>query len=255
MKRNNVVILDGILTDIRRETNEIDGVEMAYVSGFLSTKTPSTQEKAKHPFVVYRQRLALETCAFIEVVSEDLLVRLYGWLNSSWDGEICRSIVVAENITFDVSPEIRAEATRTLMDKINGVNGRERDRTSPTDISISFGIGTNAVLLSGICIIRDNDDEGIGAILRTDQKELGGVHHITFQGPLSYAVRAFRKATDNRCVVSVGGWLHQIWSGGEHKETKVITYRINFHHDANTVNLARTYMPAHQTDAVGSIRR
>ena len=145
MKRNNVVILDGILTDIRRETNVIDGLEMAYVRGILSTTTPSTHEKAKHPFVVYRQRLALESCVFSKVVSGDLPVRLYGWLNSSWDGEICRSVVVAENITFDVSPELRAEATHVLVETMSGVNEKERDRTYPNDISylISDQDGTN----------------------------------------------------------------------------------------------------------------
>ena len=243
MKRNNVVILDGILTDIKQETKVIDGLEMAYVSGILSTTSPSTHERVKHPFVVYRQRLALESCVFSEVVSGDLPVRLYGWLNSSWDGVICHSVVVAENITFDVSPELRAEATHVLVDTMKGENGSKRDRTYPNDISISFGISTNEVLLSGTCVIRGDGDECSSAILQTDQAELGGVHHITFQGPLTDAVRAFKKATRNRCVVSVGGRLNQVWSGGKHKETKIITHRINFHHDADTVDIARSYLP------------
>lgn len=248
MKRNNVVILDGILTDIKQETNVIDGLEMAYVRGILSTTTPSTHEKVKHPFVVYRQRLAVETIVFSDVVSGDLPVRLYGWLNSSWDEDICRSIVVAENITFDVSPDLRGEATRVLVDTMNGVNGRERDRTNPNDISISFGISTNAVLLIGICIIvQENSDEYRSALLRTDQKDRGGVHLVSFQETLLDVVNAFKKATRNRCVVSVGGWLYQKWSGGEHKETNIITNRINFHHDADTVDLARTYMTANPT--------
>jgi len=248
MKRNNVVILDGILTIIRQETSVIDGLDMAYVSGILSTTSPFKHEKIKHPLVVYRQRLVLETCAFAEVISGDMPVRLYGWLKSSWDGEISRSIVVVENITFDVSPELRAEATRVLVDTMKGVIGRERDRMYPNDISMSFGISTNAVLLSGTCTVRGDGEECRSATLRTDQDGSGGPHYITFQGPLTDAVRAFKKATHNRCVVSVGGWLYQVWLGGEHKETRVITHRINFHHDANTVGLARTFMPANLAD-------
>ncbi|MBC8503898.1 MAG: hypothetical protein H8D34_03515 [Chloroflexi bacterium] len=252
MKRNNVVILDGVLAAIRQESSVIDGLEMAYVSGILSTTSPSTHEKIKHPFVVYRQRQALETRAFTEVVSGDLPVRLYGWLQSCWDGDSCRSVVVVENITFDVSPKLRAEATRVLVDAMKGVISRERDRTSPNDISISFGISTNAVLLSGTCTVRGEGEECRSATLRTDQEELGGNHLVAFHGSLLDPIRAFKKATRNRCVVSVGGWLHQVWSGGEHKETRVIAHRINFHHDANTVELARTFMlanPAHQGDA------
>jgi len=252
MKRNNVVILDGVLSVIRQDTSVIGGLEMVYVSGILSTTSPFAHQKIKHPFVVYRQRLPLETCAFTEVVSGDLPVRLYGWLKSYWDGDICRSVVVTENITFDVSPELRAEATRAFVDAVNGVIGRERDRTYPNDISISFGISTNVVLLSGTCIVRGNGEECSSAILQTEQETLGGVHYISFQGLLTDAVRAFKKATHNSCVVSVGGWLNQVWSGGEHKETRIITHRINFHHDANTVDLARTYMPdnpAHPGDA------
>ena len=244
MKRNNVIILDGALSVTKRGIKVIDGLEMEYMRGILSTILPSTYEMVKHPFVVYRQRLVLEICSFTEVVSGNLPVRLYGWLKSSWDDDICHSVVVVENITFDVSPELRAEATRVLVDTMKGVIGREQDRICPNDISISFGISTNAVLLSGTCTVRGDGEECRSATLRTDQEELGGVHYISFQEPLTDAVRAFKKATRNRCVVSVGGWLHQVWSGGEHKETGVITQRINFHHDANTVDLARTFMPA-----------
>ena len=124
-KRNNKVWIEGVLSIKDAGTTELDGEVVPIVQGIIASGSPEFGEH--HRFVSYG-RLAVETMAFIQVIDEDgpPQALVTGWLRSmEMDHKIAEervvsSVVVADNITFVVSKEVRTRANKLLNQAIQG---------------------------------------------------------------------------------------------------------------------------------------
>ena len=125
-KRNNKVWLEGILIIHTIETQELDGETVPVVNGLIATDRPELG--GHHRFIAYN-RLAVETIAFIQAVGDDELPQalIEGWLRSTAIGSdtpedelLVHSLIVANNITFVVSKEIRIRAQIILNQALQG---------------------------------------------------------------------------------------------------------------------------------------
>ncbi len=125
-KRNNKVWLEGFLTIHTIETQELDGETVPVVNGLIATDRP--EQGGHHPFIAYN-RLAVETISFVQAVGDDgpPQALIEGWLRSTTigrdipgDGLLRHSLIVANNITFVVSKEIRIRAQMILNQALQG---------------------------------------------------------------------------------------------------------------------------------------
>jgi len=114
-KRNNKVWIEGVLSVKDAGRTELDGEVVPIVQGIIASGSPEFGEH--HRFVAYG-RLAVETMAFVQVVDEDgpPQALVTGWLRSMEvdykiaEERVVSSVVVADNITFVVSKEVRTRA-------------------------------------------------------------------------------------------------------------------------------------------------
>jgi len=125
-KRNNKVWLEGFLTINEIETKDLEGDTVPVVSGLIATDRP---ELGGHHYFIAYGRLAVETIAFIQAVNDDgpPQVLIEGWLRSTildcdtiGREHIMSSLIVANNITFVVSKEIRIRAQTILNQALQG---------------------------------------------------------------------------------------------------------------------------------------
>ena len=125
-KRNNKVWLEGFLTIHTIETQELDGETVPVVNGLIATDRP--EQGGHHPFIAYN-RLAIETISFVQAVGDDgpPQALIEGWLRStivgcdtSGDEQSMNSIIIANQITFVVSKEIRLKAQTVLSKVLQG---------------------------------------------------------------------------------------------------------------------------------------
>lgn len=129
-KRNNKVWLEGILTINEIETKDLEGDSVPVVSGLIATDRP--ERGGHHCFIAYG-RLAVETIAFIQAVRDDgpPQVLIEGWLRSTIldrdtirNEQVMSSLIVANNITFVVSKEVRLRAQTILNQTLQGRNNQ-----------------------------------------------------------------------------------------------------------------------------------
>jgi len=124
-KRNNKVWIEGVLSVKDAGTTELDGEVVPIVQGIIASGSPELGEH--HRFVAYG-RLAVETMAFVQVVDEDgpPQALVTGWLRSMEvdhkiaEEQVVSSVVVADNITFVVSKEIRTRANTLFNQTLQG---------------------------------------------------------------------------------------------------------------------------------------
>jgi len=124
-KRNNKVWIDGLLSIKNISITELDGSAVPVVQGIIAS---GLQELGEHHRFMAYGRLAVETVAFVQAVDEEgpPQALVTGWLRSvALDCEIAEervvsSIVVADNITFVVSKEIRTRANTLFNQALQG---------------------------------------------------------------------------------------------------------------------------------------
>ncbi len=143
-KRNNKVWLEGFLMINEIETKDLEGNTVPVVNGLIATDRP--ERGGHHRFIAYG-RLAVETIAFGQAVGDDgpPQVLIEGWLRSTMldrdtirDEQVMNSLIVANNITFVVSKEVRLRAQTILNQTLQGKNNhavlgeqQERDEAHP----------------------------------------------------------------------------------------------------------------------------
>lgn len=124
-KRNNKVWIEGVLSIKDAGTTELDGEVVPIVQGIIASGSPELGEH--HRFVAYG-RLAVETMAFAQVVDEDEPPQtlVTGWLRSKEvdrkiaEERVVSSVIVADNITFVVSKEVRTRANILFNQTLQG---------------------------------------------------------------------------------------------------------------------------------------
>lgn len=119
MKRQNLVMLTGKLTDYADQTDTVGGRPAYVVTATLVTDHPAY---GGHHRVLFADRLALELRAFREV-SQDapLEVTVDGWLRSQRG----QAVVVADRVMYHVSDAVRQAAAR-LTERLLALAGQRR---------------------------------------------------------------------------------------------------------------------------------
>ena len=129
-KRNNKVWLEGFLTISEIGTKDLEGDTVPVVRGLIATDRP--ERGGRHSFIAYG-RLAVETIAFIQAVDDEgpPQVLIEGWLRSTMHDcdtieseQVISSLIVANNITFVVSKEVRIRAQTILNQTLQGKNNQ-----------------------------------------------------------------------------------------------------------------------------------
>jgi len=124
-KRNNKVWIAGVLSVKNAGTTELDGKIVPIVQGIIASGSPELG--GHHRFVAYG-RLAVETIAFVQAVDEEEPPQalVTGWLRSMEvdhkfaEERVLSSVIVADNITFVVSKEVRARANMLFNQTLQG---------------------------------------------------------------------------------------------------------------------------------------
>jgi len=122
-KRNNKVWIEGELFVENIDTTELDGHNVPSVQGLICTAP--LEMGGHHRFVAYG-RLAVETIGFLQAVRGDgpAQALIVGWLRSmplsNSVNKTVVSVVVADNITFIVSKEVRLQAREFINKALQG---------------------------------------------------------------------------------------------------------------------------------------